>query len=602
MSKNEDKNTKEIKETKSDHENESLNPKNANKYLLSFLLENSDKSDQGDDDPYFKDSDEESNEEQNNKKKNNNSNENNISNNFENTNLGKNISYQNFIENSTIDNSGYNYLNKSQNNNNFLFNSPSSNFNPNHHFYFKNNNSMNFNHYNIQNLFLNSNNNNYNFNNNISNNYFNKISSSNNNHSFKSFNNLSVGNYHLPQSCHSFNGLSPKISLNFSNKNNSNHFPQNLTLNNDNINNNKCLSFNIDQSKEIAKSLGCKVMKYKHSKSQKLSLDEENSYNQSNFNIKKLFEMSVQSLYNYIITQKGSREIQAIIEKLSEKEIDLLICKLKNYISNIIMAKYGNYLIQKLIKICQPYQRIQILDNIKNNFVEIANNTYGTHTLQTLIEIIKLPQEKNIIISYILGNEKVLSLDARGTHILQKIISNTKDEERLELNKNIINILDKLILDPSGVCVLTALVKNTKDISIFQKISNYITKEGPLLFIQHPYANYAVQSLIIRSDLLYCKEIIDTIVQNYFSLSMQKFSSNIVENCIKYGTEETIQKIYKSVIDDEKLESLLNNLYGNYVLEKLFERLNLKEKMIFIKKIEKLGKNKNSNAYKKFII
>ena len=113
-----DKNKKDIKEIKSDQENDSLNPQNPNKYLLSFLLENSDKSEE-DDDPYFKNSDEETNEEQNNKT--NQMNINNKDKKFEKANSGKNHSYPNFIENSTIDNSGYNYLNISNNNNLFKF-------------------------------------------------------------------------------------------------------------------------------------------------------------------------------------------------------------------------------------------------------------------------------------------------------------------------------------------------------------------------------------------------------------------------------------------------------------------------------------------------
>ena len=101
-----------------------------------------------------------------------------------------------------------------------------------------------------------------------------------------------------------------------------------------------------------------------------------------------------------------------------------------------------------------------------------------------------------------------------------------------------------------------------------------------------------MQSLISNTDLSYCDAIIDTIIQNYLSLSMQKFSSNVVENCIKYGKENTVKKIFKNIIEQEKLESLLNNNYGNFVLEKLIARLNKEEKMIFIKKIEKLGKTK----------
>ncbi len=64
--------------------------------------------------------------------------------------------------------------------------------------------------------------------------------------------------------------------------------------------------------------------------------------------------MQEQSLYNYIITQKGSRDIQDIIEKLNEKEIEILIFKLKDCISDITIDKYGNYFTQKLIQIYFP--------------------------------------------------------------------------------------------------------------------------------------------------------------------------------------------------------------------------------------------------------
>jgi hypothetical protein len=229
---------------------------------------------------------------------------------------------------------------------------------------------------------------------------------------------------------------------------------------------------------------------------------------------------------------------------------------------------------------------------MKNHFVEIANSSYGTHPLQNLIEIINMAEEKKIVLNYILNNESILALDSKGTHVLQKFISCTKDEERSELNQNLINLIDRLIINPFGVCVLIKLVKHTKDKSIPKKIANYITNGDPLSFIQHPYANYAVQILLSNTDLSDCDIIIETIIQNYLSLSMQKYSSNVVENCIKFGKESTIKTIFKSIIEQEKLESLLNNNYGNFVLEKLIARLNKEEKIIFIKKIEKLGKTK----------
>jgi len=544
-------NTKELNQMDTNNQNQPEKNKKVNHCLPSFLT----------DDDYFKDNSNSIDEEESNEEK----------------------SIDNKKDNSTQDNSN-NYLNYSQNqNSNFFYNNNNSNinnfnqFNPNPNFFLNDNNMM-----------MNQNNN-LNFNLNYLNNNFNSF---NNGNSFNSFNNTISPNWN------SFSGLSPINSFNFPNNNNQNNnymlqLPFNTDFINNKDNNMKCLSFNQEQRQSNRKNISSVISKkYKSSKYEKIHVDDINNNNNSNLSIKKLFDMNEQNLYNYIITQKGSRDVQNIIKKVNENDVEILITKIKNYFSDITIDKYGNYFSRKLIQICLPSQRIQLLESMNNRFVEIANNSYGTHPLQSLIEIINMPEEKKIVLKYILNNESILALDSKGTHVLQKFISCTKDEERYELNQHLINLIDKLIINPFGVCVLIQLVKHTKDKNITKKIANYITERDPLSFIQHPYANYAVQSLITNTDLSYCDAIIDTIVQNYLSLSMQKFSSNVVENCIKFGKENTVKKIFGNIIEQEKLESLLNNNYGNFVLEKLIARLNKEEKMIFIKKIEKLGKTK----------
>ena len=437
--------------------------------------------------------------------------------------------------------------------------------------------------------------------NNINSNILNNINNKNNNNINNINNNYINQNIPINPFSNSFGSAYPFNSINFQNffsgpikPNNSTDQINNFNFINNNISKNeinkKCFSFNhpfsqMQQNLDNSSSDKKKKKKFKKDK-------EENNSNDYNVTMKKLLNMTDYSLYNYLITQKGSRDVQTALKKIKENEVEILINKLQNFISDITIDKYGNYFSQKLIQICVPSQRIKILQYINKRFVEIANNSYGTHPLQTLMEIINMPEEKKIVLSYILGNESALSLDSKGTHVLQKYISNTVDEEREQLNKNIISLIDKFIVDPFGVCVLIKLVKHTKDKSISKRIANYITENDPLSFIQHPYANYAVQILINSTDLSYCENIIETIVSNYLSLSMQKFSSNVVENCIKFGDESSVKKIYKAIIEQEKLESLLNNNYGNFVLEKLIARLNKEEKMKFIKKIEKLGKTK----------
>ena len=434
---------------------------------------------------------------------------------------------------------------------------------------------------------------------NILNNNINIINNNNfmdqKNNPFYNINNLSAN--HFPKNF-SFNQTQPKKYYNQSmNEINNPNYLNNIMFSgefNQKKNNNKYFSVNhiMNQQQRNIPSIkkNNENIPEKHKKSNKRNKKEKQDENNI---IKKMLNMPDYSLSNFLKNQKDSREAQNALLNMKESEVTLLINKLKNYISDVTLDKYGNYFTQKLFQICVPSQRLEILKNINTRFIEIANNSFGTHPLQNLMEIINMPEEKKLVLKYILGNETILSFDSKGTHILQKYISNTKDEDRIELNYNLVNLMDKLIVDISGVCVLIKLIKHSKDKIILEKIAKYITSNEPLFFIQHPYANYAIQILIMNPVALpFCDKIVETIVNNYLSLSMQKFSSNVVENCIKYADEKSVKKIYNAIIEQEKIESLLNNNYGNYVLEKLIERLNQEDKIKLAKKIEKYGKNK----------
>ncbi len=320
---------------------------------------------------------------------------------------------------------------------------------------------------------------------------------------------------------------------------------------------------------------------------------EKNENNNYNMTLNSILLFNEQEFFSLITTQKGSRTIQNVILTSTEKEIDIILEKIKNKSSEIMVDKYGNYFFQKLIEKSTIKQREFILNSIKDNFIEIANNSFGTHALQYLIEKIISKKEKEIILNSILGKELNLSLDSKGTYVLQKFISLTKDEERLLLNKNILNNINKLINDPFGVCVLIKLIKHTDDKCVKIKISKFISDNNPLSFIQHPYANYVVQSLFNENDIIYCEYIIKVIIENFYVLSLKKFSSNVVENCLKFGNENIVHEIYKNIIlSEDKIEVLLNNIYGNFVIEKLIFRLNKEEKNNFLKVVQKIGKEK----------
>ena len=386
--------------------------------------------------------------------------------------------------------------------------------------------------------------------NNIYNNSYKNLSSSFN--TFNSFNSTNPGNFSNFSnfnSMTSLNSLNPKLTLSFQNTNNKSIFPK--------IN--------------IIKNLSDNKIKYTSP-------------------IKKIIEMNSSTLYNYIITQKGSREMQNLINKMKENEVEILLEKIFPYISDIIMNKYGNYFSKKLIQICLPYQRIKLLKQLENNFIIISKSYFGTHPLQCLIETINMKEEKNIVLKYILNNELDLSLDQKGTNVLKKFIICTNDEERKELNNNLLKNINELIVNQYGVIILITLIKNTKERGVFKTIAEYINNNNPLYFIKHPYSNYVIQALLIHTNQEFCEDIIKNIVNNYLNLSLQKYSNKVVENCIKYGKNSSVKKIFNNVLEENNLICLLNNCYGNFVIEKLIAKLNKEEKNMIIEKLTENGK------------
>jgi hypothetical protein len=511
-----------------------LGNKEENNYLPTFLIESLNENEEN----YFKDDDQLSNEEMN------------TIDSFNEKNISYNIDY-NYKMHSFDD---------SKKNRNFQFN-PNQNFNfGNSNIYLSSNNSL--------------------FNNQITNN---KQYSFNNKNS--NVNRLYQQFFQIPN-----NYCSQQINPQFHMINNYCMNQMIMNINNNNVNNN--INNNINNNFNNKNKNNNK--KNKNPLNEKnIDNNSNNNTNPNNISINSLFLFNEMELYSFLTTQKGSRSIQNILSTVSEKEIDIILKKIKSKSNEIMIDKYGNYFFQKLIELCTPKQRHFLLLSIKDHFVEISNNSFGTHPLQLLIEKITSKNEKEVVLKSIENNELNLSLDSKGTHVLQKFISITKDEERLPINKNLLDILPKLINDPFGVCVLIKLIKYTNDKEIKINISKYISDNNALSFIQHPYANYAVQSLFNQNDICYCEDIIKVIVDNFYILSLKKFSSNVVENCIKFGNDNIVNKIYKSIFKDDKLEVLLNNTYGNFVIEKLVSRLNKEEKNKFLKEIEKLGKDKS---------
>ena len=63
------------------------------------------------------------------------------------------------------------------------------------------------------------------------------------------------------------------------------------------------------------------------------------------------------------------------------------------------------------------------------------------------------------------------------------------------------------------------------------------------------------------------EDILDQLEGNFGELSMQKCSSNVVEKCLTYAGEEHRTRVIQELIDNPRLDQIMQDPYGNYVIQ-----------------------------------
>jgi hypothetical protein len=88
-----------------------------------------------------------------------------------------------------------------------------------------------------------------------------------------------------------------------------------------------------------------------------------------------------------------------------------------------------------------------------------------------------------------------------------------------------------------------------------------------LTLSQDPYGNYVVQYILDLKTAWSSTEVMARLEGNYAFLSMQKFSSNVVEKCLKLGVEEPRSRLVQELMTSPHLGQLLQDQYANYVIQ-----------------------------------
>ena len=437
-----------------------------------------------------------------------------------------------------------------------------------------------------------------------------------NNQQFCNYNNFSNDfNNNINYSCFNINNFNCKFSNNnlFPKKKGNNfisyHCNDNI-INNINILNNfsdtndvRINNVNIIQNNLIQNKMDFKNIKMNQKENQ--FIPQEKKIILEDF---MKYINNIQSpIIEFVCNSKGALELQKMLEK-SGYDIKMYFIQLlrRKGLTIIMKNVHGNYFFQKLIKDSTEAITSNIISYILEDIINISKDDSGTFSVQALINEISAKNDIIKIVQIIKGHEIEMIYDKNATYVIQKIILKFPDIYRTELNGIILNNFSKLCLDVNGICIVKNFIK-TNTIEANSQRMKIIISNNFVLLAQSPFGNYAIQFLIEKLKTCELNEIFGVLIDRIFKLSIQQFSSNVVEKALEKMDNLNLEKALDKLFFQGKFIFLLKNKFGKFVIIKAMnymgKDLRTKFEIDLINNINNgIYNHKDKNLIKKFLV
>ncbi|KDR85232.1 hypothetical protein GALMADRAFT_233963 [Galerina marginata CBS 339.88] len=271
--------------------------------------------------------------------------------------------------------------------------------------------------------------------------------------------------------------------------------------------------------------------------------------------------------------QHGCRYLQKKLEEGVPEHRDMIFRETFGHFADLMTDPFGNYLCQKLLEYSSDEQRNVICESVAQDLVNISLNMHGTRAVQKMIDFLSTRRQTDhryntqihsIIVALSL-HVVVLIKDLNGNHVIQKCLNKLAPEDNQFIYNAVAANCVEVATHRHGCCVLQRCVDHASELQRVQLV-NEITYNA-LTLVQDPYGNYVVQYILDLNDNRFSDGVIRQFAGNVCALSVQKFSSNVIEKCIRVAEHSTRKMLIEELLNRSRLEKLLRDSYGNYCVQ-----------------------------------
>ena len=282
-----------------------------------------------------------------------------------------------------------------------------------------------------------------------------------------------------------------------------------------------------------------------------------------------------------IKNHKGSKIFQKYIKpnNTSDEIIHLLFLELSKDLEEFMTNPYSNYFFKKIFICLNNDDRIYLLKKIEKSIVKLSLDEIGTYPIQTIIEFLNNKIEKMIIITAIKDHIPELIYNQYGSYVIEKLIACMEESEIPFLYSFIANNFIPLSFNNNAICVIKKLL-SLKLSNYMHNIIKNLVIENYKEFILHPCGNFVVQGIVeFWDDYL---DIINLYKNYLFNLSLEKYSSNVIERFIERD-EKILEQYIDEIVASKKIYEIMKSKFGNYVIQKAIKlaKNEYKQKLVF---------------------
>ncbi|KAI1431735.1 ARM repeat-containing protein [Xylaria sp. CBS 124048] len=301
------------------------------------------------------------------------------------------------------------------------------------------------------------------------------------------------------------------------------------------------------------------------------------------------------TIYDLCKDQHGCRYLQKQLENRLPEQIHMIWLETNQHVVELMTDPFGNYLCQKLLEYCNDDERTALIQNAAKDMVRIALNQHGTRALQKMIEFVTTPTHVKIIIEALRYRVVELIQDLNGNHVIQKCLNKLGSADSEFIFSAVGMHCIEVGTHRHGCCVLQRCIDHASGAQKAWLIAK-IT-EHALRLVQDPFGNYVVQYIIDLNEPTFTGPISQKFLGKVGALSRHKFSSNVVEKCLRCASDDAKDSLVAELLSPGEMERLLKDSYGNYVVQTALEHSSVHMKHQLVEAIRPMLSNIRGTPY-----